>query len=233
VSIRSGKELFDALRRKAVAGSLVGALLTSACAGSVPRLAPPPDFSAADRKACRALAEKAKAGVRGGSVWESAALGAGAGTGVAVHGVARSNVSSGTADGLAAAAFSALMVPIAAAAGAGTEIARGMNAREAAYGDAMDACLRPAILARELGPEHLEVAYSLHALGYRYARQSDVAAAEALYLRALAIQERTLGAEAPELATTLDDYAALLRQTGRVVEAAEVERRATAIRGRR
>jgi hypothetical protein len=32
------------------------------------------------------------------------------------------------------------------------------------------------------------------------------------------------------VATTLDDYAALLRQTGRAVKAREIERRAQAIR---
>ena len=221
----------DVLGWRAVSGFLIGALLTSACAGSVPRLAPPPDLSTADRKACQALAEKARAGVEGGSVWESAARGAGTALAWPFTGAA-GNTSTGMDNALAAAAVFALMVPIAAATGAGTEIARGMSTREAAYGDAMDACLRPALLAREFGPEHPELARSLHALGYRHARQWDFAAAEALYLRALAIQERTLGAEAPEVAAILDDYAVLLRQTGRTVEAAEVERRATAIRGR-
>ncbi len=43
--------------------------------------------------------------------------------------------------------------------------------------------------------------------------------AELLYARALAIREKALGSEHPELATSLENYAALLRQTGRTNEA--------------
>jgi hypothetical protein len=125
------------------------------------------------------------------------------------------------------------MVAIAAGIGAGLVGARNASVRKAAHAEAMNACLRPAILTRDLGPEHPEVVRSLHALAYRYYRQREFGRAEPLYLRALAIQERSLGADAPEVATILDDYAALLRQTGRIAEAEELEQRARAIRDRR
>src|SRR5262245_61908598 len=195
---RNRRRPLDVLGRRAVAGSLIGALLTSACAGSVPRLAPPPGFSAVDLKACQALAEKAKSAAWGGSVWESMALGAGAATDWAGNGRPEKNASSASGDALPAVVVLGSMVVFLGAVGSGMEITRGLSAREAAYGDTMDACPRPALLARNLGLQHPEVALSLHALGYRYARQSDFAAAEALYLGALAIQARTLGAEAPE-----------------------------------
>jgi tetratricopeptide (TPR) repeat protein len=231
-AIRDHRGPLDIRGRKAVAGSLIAALLTSGCAGSAPRLTPPPDFRATDLESCRALAEKTRAGIAGGSVWESMALGASAGSSVA-RGSALSTSSTSGGDGLVTWVLLGSVVAIGAVAGAGVGIVRGMSTRKAAYDDAMDTCLRPALLTRELGPGHPDVAYSLHALGYRYARLADFAAAEPLYRRALAIQERTLGAEAPEVATILHDYAALLRQTGRAAEAEEMERRAAAIRGNR
>jgi tetratricopeptide (TPR) repeat protein len=66
--------------------------------------------------------------------------------------------------------------------------------------------------------------------GDRYYRLGQYTKAEPFYLRALAIQEQSLGASAPELATTLADYAALLKQTGRSRQAWDVERRAEEIR---
>jgi hypothetical protein len=116
--------------------------------------------------------------------------------------------------------------------GASIIVARNASVREAAYAEAMGACLRPAILTRELGPEHPEVVRSLHALAFRYSRQREFAKAESLYLRALAIQEKRLAVDAPEVATILDDYAALLKETGRIAEAGELEQRARAIRAR-
>ncbi len=52
------------------------------------------------------------------------------------------------------------------------------------------------------------------------------------YQRALAIREGTLGPERPELATSLENYAVLLRETGRREKAAEMEARAKAIRAK-
>ncbi|MFQ5818178.1 MAG: tetratricopeptide repeat protein, partial [Terriglobia bacterium] len=56
------------------------------------------------------------------------------------------------------------------------------------------------------------------------------AAAEPLYQRSLAIWEKALGPEHPDVATALENYAALLRKTGRRAEAARLGARAQAIR---
>ena len=58
----------------------------------------------------------------------------------------------------------------------------------------------------------------------------DASEAEPLYQRALAIQENALGLEHPDVATNLENYAALFRATGRIAEAAEMDARAKAIR---
>jgi tetratricopeptide (TPR) repeat protein len=54
--------------------------------------------------------------------------------------------------------------------------------------------------------------------------------AEPLYQQALAIIEKTRGPEHPDVAAVLEDYAALLRATGRDAEAEKLELRASAIR---
>src|SRR5260221_2814307 len=59
------------------------------------------------------------------------------------------------------------------------------------------------------------------------------AEAEALYKRSLAITEAKLGADHPEMVTSLDDLAGLYRDTKRNAEAAAVSRRAVAILGKR
>ena len=51
-----------------------------------------------------------------------------------------------------------------------------------------------------------------------------------MYLRAIEIRENTLGPNRPYLATSLDNYARLLRQSGREDEAVKLELRAVAIR---
>ncbi len=58
------------------------------------------------------------------------------------------------------------------------------------------------------------------------------AEAEPLYKRALAIREKALGPEHPSVATSLENYAARLRKTGRSTEAAKLEARAKAIRAK-
>ncbi len=62
------------------------------------------------------------------------------------------------------------------------------------------------------------------------AAQGQFAQAEPLFKRALAILEKTLGPEHPHLATTLKNYAALLRKLDRTAEAVTMEVRAKAIR---
>jgi tetratricopeptide (TPR) repeat protein len=217
--------------RKTVSCSLIPALLTTACAGAAPRLMPPPDLSAAEREACEDLADKARAQVRGGSVWHGAAIGAVGGSLFGAYGVARTSDSADSGgEWLLHGAFFGAVVMIGAGIGAGAVVARHVGVRESAHGDAMDACLRPVLQVRELGPEHPEVARSLHALAFRYYRLGEFDKAEPLFARALAVQEKSLGMDAPEVATTLYDYAALFRRTGRVAEAGELESRAEAIR---
>ncbi len=50
--------------------------------------------------------------------------------------------------------------------------------------------------------------------------------------RVLAIREKAVGPEHPDVATSLKNYAALLRETGRGNEAARLEARAKAIRAK-
>ncbi len=52
------------------------------------------------------------------------------------------------------------------------------------------------------------------------------------YQRSLAIRENALGPEHPDVAQTLENYAALLRQTGRSADATKMEARAKAIRAK-
>jgi hypothetical protein len=62
------------------------------------------------------------------------------------------------------------------------------------------------------------------------ALRDSYAEAEPLYQRSLAIWEKALGPERPEVATGLENYAALLREMGRAEK--ELESRAHAIRAK-
>ena len=116
------------------------------------------------------------------------------GNSVSGHGLYQPNSAGDSRDGLLIGALLGSFVAIGAIVAGGAALVDNASARDAAYADAMDACLRPAVLTREFGPEHPEVARSLRALGYRYYRQGELAKAEPLYIRALAIQEQALGA---------------------------------------
>jgi hypothetical protein len=233
--------------RKAVSGCLIAALLAPACAAPGARgRSPAPAVEASDPD-CEAFAQKARAQVEGGSVGLGALQGAarvvGPDESARSSATQRSRSAAETAhvvgshyagsptstDSLIGLSIYGGMVALGALVGALTAVAGNDDVQEAAHADALAACLRPALLTGELGPEHPEVARSLHALGYRYYRQGEFGKAEPLYLRALAIQEASRGANAPELATTLADYAALLKQTGRSRQAWDLERRAEEI----
>ncbi len=69
-------------------------------------------------------------------------------------------------------------------------------------------------------------------MGEVYRAQGRYAEAEPLYQRPLAIFEKALGPEHPHVAMTLENYAALLRQTARANEAERMEARAKAIRAK-
>ena len=64
---------------------------------------------------------------------------------------------------------------------------------------------------------------SLNNLAGLYDDQGQYAKAEPLYQRALAIREKALGPEHPDVATCLENYALLLRNMGRPEEAAPLE----------
>ena len=226
--------VLDVGARRAASSCLVVALLTSACAISGPRATPPETGSASDQATCEDLAGKTEARIQGGSVLAGAGMGAAVGTlgGAALLAMSRISEDADHVAGIAGVAIGA-GAAIGGLIGAIYVVAKNAGTRTAAYDEAMNACRRPALLTRELGPEHPEVAQSLHALAYRYHRLAELAKAESLYGQALTIQERTLGVDASEVATILDDYAALLRQTGRIAEARVLEERAAAIRAKR
>ena len=56
--------------------------------------------------------------------------------------------------------------------------------------------------------------------------------AEPLYRRWLEIAETTLGPENPDVASGLENYVALLEQTGRIADAAKSDGRVDAIRAK-
>ena len=70
---------------------------------------------------------------------------------------------------------------------------------------------------------------SLNNLGLLYHNQGNYAEAEPLYKRSLAIWEKNLGPEHPKVATSLENYADLLRKMDRGAEAEKMEARAKAI----
>lgn len=81
----------------------------------------------------------------------------------------------------------------------------------------------------ELGPEHIDVATTLHNLANLYLYQARYAEAEPLYQRALAIVEKALGLDHPQVAMTLNYLAELYYFQGRYAEALAYARRTTAI----
>ena len=84
--------------------------------------------------------------------------------------------------------------------------------------------------AERFGDDDLRLARSLNNLAAAYAAQGKYAEAEPLYQRALAILEKVLGPDHPDVAAVLSNYADLLRATKRGTEAASLEARAAAIR---
>jgi hypothetical protein len=76
------------------------------------------------------------------------------------------------------------------------------------------------------------VAATIVDLASLYRAESRFAQAEPLYQWALTLQRKALGPEHPALAASLEEYAALLKQTNRDGEAADVEKQARAIRAK-
>ena len=107
----------------------------------------------------------------------------------------------------------------------------GMKAyQQGRYTDAETSWLAALEEAKQFGDEDVRLATSLNNLALLYNTQGQYGQAEPLYLRALAILEKALGPEHPNVASGLENYADLLRKTDRNAEADELEERARAIR---
>lgn len=79
-------------------------------------------------------------------------------------------------------------------------------------------------------PTGLKLAVPLNSLGLLLLQQRRSEEAEVLFERLLAIVENNLGSEHSEVATTLENLAAVQRQTDRTEEASKTRARATQIR---
>ena len=93
-----------------------------------------------------------------------------------------------------------------------------------------ESALKRALAIREkaLGADNHYTAESLNNLALLYAAQGRYSDAEPLYQRALVIFEQHK--DPRELATALENYAALLEETGRTAAAEEMDTRARAVR---
>ena len=102
--------------------------------------------------------------------------------------------------------------------------------RAAKYDEALPVATRSMeIRARELGPEHPDLAQSLNRLGAIHADKGDYAQAEPLYQRALQIREKVLGPEHPNIATSLTNLGAIYADTGDYAQAEPMYQRALQI----
>jgi tetratricopeptide (TPR) repeat protein len=75
----------------------------------------------------------------------------------------------------------------------------------------------------------LDIAGIMSNLGWLYSTQKQYALAESFLKRTLAIRERILGQDHPDVVNTLSQLALVYRQTGREGSAESVEKRAAAI----
>ena len=110
-----------------------------------------------------------------------------------------------------------------------------LKATEGDY-DAAQPMLERALSIREagLGEDHVLTAQSLSNMALLHAARGDAAAAEPLYQRSLSILEKAepeAEARSADLGRVLENYAALLYETGRDSEAERLEERARALVG--
>jgi tetratricopeptide (TPR) repeat protein len=75
----------------------------------------------------------------------------------------------------------------------------------------------------------LDIAGIMSNLGWLYSTQKQYTLAESFLKRTLAIRERILGQDHPDVVNTLSQLALVYRQTGREESAESVEKRAAAI----
>ena len=79
-------------------------------------------------------------------------------------------------------------------------------------------------------PDDRDAAVILDNLALSYRAQGRYVEADPLFRRALAIRKQVLGPNHPDVATSLENYASLLWETGRGTRATSMEARAKAIR---
>jgi tetratricopeptide (TPR) repeat protein len=103
----------------------------------------------------------------------------------------------------------------------------GIEAAQGNY-DGAQPLLERALKIRQgaLGATHPLTAQSMNNLALLYAAQGNATAAEPLYQSALAILEKSDTTEAADIGRVLENYAALLHDTGRDGEAEQLETRA-------
>ena len=82
----------------------------------------------------------------------------------------------------------------------------------------------------ELGPAHLDVLIVRTGLAGLYLQQTRYTEAETIYRKVLATLLETPDADQDHLVTVLEEYALVLRQTGRDTDALTLEARARALR---
>ena len=80
-----------------------------------------------------------------------------------------------------------------------------------------------------MGENHPNLAFGLNNLALLHYDRGTYVKAEELLRRALAIEEKTYGADHPELISTLENYAAVLRELRRYSEADEMNARAKSL----
>lgn len=102
--------------------------------------------------------------------------------------------------------------------------------KKADYAQATKACLAGLNEAERLGPRDRRVEISAWMLAAVYHAQGQYASAEPHYRRALAVSEKTLGQNHPEVASILNSLAELYSAQGRYTAAEPLYRRALEIR---
>jgi tetratricopeptide (TPR) repeat protein len=78
------------------------------------------------------------------------------------------------------------------------------------------------IFEQVLPPGHPNLSYPLHSLGNLHSELQQLAVAEDYFVRALEIRDTAVSEDDPELRQLREDYADLLRATGRADEAARL-----------
>ncbi len=98
--------------------------------------------------------------------------------------------------------------------------------------DSAEVYIREGLRIREaqLGPDHLQVSFSLNNLGTLLRKRGRYEGVEAIYLRALAIKEKSLPENDPDIANSLNSIGNLYWDQGRYPQAEMAYKRALSIR---